>query len=399
MSVILFQSSNEVWSDVVEEFYKLDIIKGRFEEWKRNQGDSYQNAFISFCLPGLFAPFVRLQMIGWSPFVTPSSSSASSSSTRRVGEALSSVGQGQSLDNYQWFNSLLMFNSEVDHLTSSLRDLNGLSSTVNGDAKNGDKNDVDDDDDDFKILPRVLEKVMIPKLNFFVEDVWNPMSSTQTKTVAKLLKRLVDDFPTIHMDSKPVQGLVKTVVLRLKRTLNEDIYMPLYSKDAISDPNTETHNFFHRQLWSCVKLFGNMFEFADVLGVGQIQEMAFGSLLNRYIMIGLLTMGMGKEGLVKCRAVVDRIPEKWLRKVTKVSRAESSESSSSSSTSSTYPPLENFAKHVKNSSVTFGKEKQGEGEGPFREAREVIKKAAYLLCDIYANDHAKVLSELFSFKL
>ena len=295
-----------------------------------------------------------------------------------------------------------MYNYDLDHLTTSLGDLKSSSSEegaseINGDVGNGDKENIEDDDD-FKILPRVLEKVMVPKLNFLIEDVWNPMSSTQTKVVANILHQLVDEYPTIHMDSKPVQALVKSVVLRLKRTLNEDIYMPLYSKDAITDSNSDTYGFFHRQLWSCVKLFGNMFEFSNVLGVGQIQEMAFGSLLNRYIMIGLLTMGMGKAGLVKCRAVVDRIPEKWMRKVTKVSRAES-ESSSPSSTSSTYPPLENFAKHVKNASVNYGKEKQCEGESAFREARETIKQAAYLLCDIYAYDHAKVLSELFSFKL
>ena len=133
-----------------------------------------------------------------------------------------------------------------------------------------------------------------------------------------------------------------------------------------------------------------------------MQEMAFDSLLNRYIMIGLLTMGMGKPGLARCRAIVDRIPEKWMRKVTKVSRAKDDEgagSSSSSAATSTFPPLENFAKHVKNSSVTYGKDKQLEGETPFREARDIVKQAAYLLCDIYANDHAKVLSELFSFKI
>ena len=386
----LVESASEIWSDVVEDFYKLDVIKSRFEEWKKTQSDSYQNAFISFCLPGLFAPFARLHMIGWSPFRV--SSSSPSVAQRRVEEALSNVGQAQQLEDFEWFQSLMMFNADIDHLSTSMGEL----TTENGDV-NGEKKDDDDGDDDFKILPRVLEKVMVPKLAFFVEDAWNPMSSKQTKIVANLLRHLVEEYPSIHMDSKPVQALVKSVVLRLKRTLNEDIYMPLYSKDAITDPHSDTYVFFHRQLWSCVKLFGNMFEFADVLGVGQLQEMAFDSLLNRYVMIGLLTLGMNKAGLTKCRAVVDRIPEKWLKKVVKVSRA--NQETSSSSSSSTYPPLENFAKHVKNSSVTFGKDKQGEGETAFREAREIIKQAAYLLCDIYADDHAKVLSELFSFKI
>jgi hypothetical protein len=43
-------------------------------------------------------------------------------------------------------------------------------------------------------------------LQVFVEDVWNPMSTTQTKRLSGLLQHLVDEYPTVHMDSKNVQG-------------------------------------------------------------------------------------------------------------------------------------------------------------------------------------------------
>merc|ERR1712142_721872 len=117
----LVQSAMEVWNDVVDNFYKLDVIKSRFEEWKRTQSDSYRNAFIAFCLPGLFAPFARLHMIGWSPFRVHHSTSGAAQ--KRVDDALASVGQGQPIEDFQWFQSLLMFNADVDHLTTSLGDL------------------------------------------------------------------------------------------------------------------------------------------------------------------------------------------------------------------------------------------------------------------------------------
>ncbi len=59
--------ASEVFSDVIEDFSKLSCIKQRFEAWKFGFPDSYDQAYISLCLPKLFAPFVRLQMLQWNP--------------------------------------------------------------------------------------------------------------------------------------------------------------------------------------------------------------------------------------------------------------------------------------------------------------------------------------------
>ena len=57
----------QVFEDVVEDFSKLSLIKQRFEEWKFGSPNSYEQAYISLCLPKLFAPFVRKQMLQWNP--------------------------------------------------------------------------------------------------------------------------------------------------------------------------------------------------------------------------------------------------------------------------------------------------------------------------------------------
>ena len=56
-----------VFEDVVEDFCRVSLIKERFEEWKFSFSDSYQQAFISLCLPKVFAPLVQLQMVDWNP--------------------------------------------------------------------------------------------------------------------------------------------------------------------------------------------------------------------------------------------------------------------------------------------------------------------------------------------
>lgn len=52
---------------MVEDFHSLDFIKSHFEVWRRDFADSYRDAYIGLCLPKLFNPLVRLQLITWNP--------------------------------------------------------------------------------------------------------------------------------------------------------------------------------------------------------------------------------------------------------------------------------------------------------------------------------------------
>lgn len=56
-----------MFEDVMEDFHEFHHIKARFEDWKRKQRDSYEEAFIGLCLPKLFTPLVRLYLINWNP--------------------------------------------------------------------------------------------------------------------------------------------------------------------------------------------------------------------------------------------------------------------------------------------------------------------------------------------
>ena len=58
---------DQVFSDVVDDFCDLTVIKTRFEQWKFSQPTSYQQAYVSLCLPKVFAPYARHEMIHWNP--------------------------------------------------------------------------------------------------------------------------------------------------------------------------------------------------------------------------------------------------------------------------------------------------------------------------------------------
>lgn len=45
----------------------MSAVKTLFEDWKRRHGEQYAQAYCTFTLPDLLAPFVRLEvrMVGW----------------------------------------------------------------------------------------------------------------------------------------------------------------------------------------------------------------------------------------------------------------------------------------------------------------------------------------------
>lgn len=59
--------SKKIFEDVVDDFHSLDSIKSHFEVWRKFYFNCYRDAYIGLCLPKLFNPLVRLQLISWSP--------------------------------------------------------------------------------------------------------------------------------------------------------------------------------------------------------------------------------------------------------------------------------------------------------------------------------------------
>ena len=60
--------SEHLFDDVSDEFSQYKQIQNLFEQWKYQQNESYMDAFIEICLPKLFSPLIRREMIDWTPF-------------------------------------------------------------------------------------------------------------------------------------------------------------------------------------------------------------------------------------------------------------------------------------------------------------------------------------------
>ncbi|KAM9958662.1 hypothetical protein ACTFIW_012251 [Dictyostelium discoideum] len=133
----ILNSIKSIMDDVDPDFCDINYIADKFKHWKSKDLKSYQKAQMPFIMPSILAPFIRLQMINWSPL------------------------DDIYFDTMNWYNQLFSY----------------------GDSGSG------GDDDDI-LIPKLVEKIIIPKVETFITYIWNPLSKSQTTN----LKNTIDEI-------------------------------------------------------------------------------------------------------------------------------------------------------------------------------------------------------------
>ncbi|KAK7107892.1 PAX3- and PAX7-binding protein 1-like isoform X2 [Littorina saxatilis] len=330
-------ASTSLFEDALEDFVEMDLIRRRFEEWKFEFGDTYREAYIALCIPKLVNPFVRMQLMGWNPLKEDC----------------------QDFEDMNWYNCLVFF---------------GCESTQ----------EVDPEDSDVKILPSIVEKVVIPKLTYLVESVWDPLSTTQTSRLVNLSQRIFKDYPTVSLKSKPTQAFLQAVVTRIKKALDDDVFMPLYPMSVLDNRSSGPATFFHRQSWTCIKLLGNILSWHGLVGTQLLQRLALDGLLNRYIVLGLANSHVDRHSMEKCQTIISTFPKIWFADL---------------EGEKTLTQLENLCRFLSKAAELIHKSTCRLSDSERQEGRLLIKQMSKQLVTIHAMDHAVGLSNQYSFKI
>ncbi|KAI7793300.1 PAX3- and PAX7-binding protein 1 [Triplophysa rosa] len=330
----IFKESKKVFEDVVEDFHSLDSIKTHFETWKKLYFTCYRDAYIGLCLPKLFSPLIRLQLISWSPLEV----------------------ECPNFENILWFESLLFYGCDEQSAMKQEEDV------------------------DNSLLPAIVERIILPKLAVLTDQVWDPLSSSQTSRLVAVMRRVIKDYPTVlHGDNRNTQELLRIIVMRIRRTLDDDIFVPLFPKNVMENKNSAPYLFAQRQFWSCVKLLGNILMWDGILSQTALKELAVDSTLNRYILSALQSTDVTEECVEKCRKVVESFPILWF---------------SSMKGQQTIPQLENFCRYIKHVASSVYRSCVAGTDVEKRNAREKIKEMVRLLGRLNALDHViEVASE------
>ncbi|XP_066123625.1 intron Large complex component GCFC2 isoform X4 [Saccopteryx bilineata] len=319
----ILQDHKKIFEDVHDDFCNVRNVLLKFQQWREKFPNSYYEAFIGFCIPKLLNPLIRVQLIDWNPL------------------KFDSIG----LKQMSWFISIEEF----------------MDNSVEDSQK--------EDSSDKKILYTVINKTIIPQLTDFVEFIWDPLSTSQTTSLITHCRMILEEHSTCESEvSKGKQDLLKSIVSRMKKAIEDDVFIPLYPKSAVENRASPQSKFQERQFWSALKLFRNVLLWNGLLPDDTLRELGLDKLLNRYLLIALLNAMPGPEVVKKCNQITAYLPEKWF---------------TNSAMRTSIPQLENFIQFLLQSAYTLSKS----------EFRDKVKEIILILVKIRAMNQAESFIE------
>ncbi|XP_075449986.1 PAX3- and PAX7-binding protein 1 [Ascaphus truei] len=332
----ILKDSSKVFEDTLENFHSIDCIKSQFETWRSTYCTTYKDAYIGLCLPKLLNPLIRLQLLSWTPLEDKCCD----------------------FESMMWFESLLFYGCE--------------------------EKEYDTEDADTTLLPSIVEKIILPKLSGVAEHVWDPFSTTQTNRLGAMFQKLLSGYPTVvNAENKSTEALLKALLMRMRRTLDDDVFMPLYPRNVIENKNSGPCLFFQRQFWSSVKLLGNFLRWYGVLANKALQELAIDGLLNRYILMAFQNNENGEDSIKKAQSVIACFPKQWF---------------TNHKGGKTIPQLENFARYLVHLAGAIYRNNVGCSDVEKRNARDQIRQIVKLLASIRALEHAVSVANDYNVK-
>ncbi|XP_066554837.1 intron Large complex component GCFC2 [Amia ocellicauda] len=321
----ILSKSQEIFEDVQEDFYDVKKILSKFDQWKLRFPDSYYSAYIGLCLPKLLGPLIRHQLIGWNPLKA----------------------EGEDFEAYPWYPAVEEFCHGQGYEEPEAADI--------------------------KTLPSIVEKTILPKIQGFVENVWDSQSSEQTECLVNLCRRLQEDYSVLTSELKKTsQAFVNAVVLRLRSSVDEDVFIPIYPKKFVEDKTSPQYRFLNQQFCSAVKLLGNITLWDGLVPEDTIKELGLDKLLNRYIMMTLMNTLPDGDNVERCKKVAACFPKPWFATV---------------DTRSSIPQLQNFSNHLLQTAHSLSKHSADPRN------RDLVVDIVTVLGNIKALDHAAALIE------
>ena len=170
----VLEAGEAAFRDAADEFGSLSAVKQQLEEWKRRYPGQYNDAYMSESVPALFAPFIRLELLSWTPLDAPGSKNF------------------QGIDQLAWHKLLFDYGMPIDGREPSHGD---------GDAD---------------LIPRLVKVLVLPIALAVVERLWDPFSAQESATIAAMLGELM-----VYLDPGS-EGLVR-IVQETQRRLEESV--------------------------------------------------------------------------------------------------------------------------------------------------------------------------------
>lgn len=254
--------------DAADDFGSLAAIKTQLEEWKTQYPGQYNDAYMSESVPALFAPFVRLELLAWTPLDSSRSTSTYSG-----------------FDQLSWYKLLFDYGMPRD-----------------GTAPHPGDGDVD-------LIPRLVRALVLPIATAAVERLWNPLSAQQSATIAAIVGELM-----IYVDPGS-DGLVG-IVQKTQRRLEEAVAVTKVPSwpPAVLAATPRAELYLARAFGRAVRLLRSICAFHEVLPASNLQMLAIQQLVAGQLLQHVRAAAADPITLAKrAQKVLDALPAAWLR--------------------------------------------------------------------------------------
>ncbi|MCP9261102.1 hypothetical protein DINM_004190 [Dirofilaria immitis] len=281
-------AANVVFVDALDDFCHTDRILSRFVDWLAQDEESFTNAYIHLCIPKLISLFIRLELIDWGPLEN----------------------DNRQVNSMRWYEDLITCAA--------------TSSNVNFEHPVI-----------VSLIPLCIEKVVLWKITGavyiankcyiqaylfldLIRERWDPLSQHQCRNLGFLLSQLIDECPTLVPTSRSVQKLLQTICLRAQDAIDEDLFVPIYSKQAVENLATGCKAFLDRQTWTSVKLIRCLSCLSSIISEEKMRELVLDGIINRMIPALQCATISDQSMIRKCRALMKLVPTAWREDNTRI---------------------------------------------------------------------------------
>ncbi|KAF2078017.1 hypothetical protein CYY_000655 [Polysphondylium violaceum] len=224
----VLESARALLLDVDPNYSEISNIKEKFEHWKSKDYKSYTQTQMAYIMPSIFAPFIRLEMIDWNPL------------------------SGTNFDSMKWYLELSNY---------------GINSSVT----------LDENDPDPNLIPKLVEKIVIPRIETYVTFIWNPLSRKQSNHLFSIIQEVI-----IYLDigDSSIKYLLSQVLYSLQHS-QSNLIVPLFLN---TENNNDQEMFSIRMLCRCIKALRLSALWAGLVPSQALLDLCFKDIINNKIL-------------------------------------------------------------------------------------------------------------------
>ena len=150
----------QIYADVVEEYTDSHLLLNRFNKWRVSFPRWYKVCFVEECAGSIIIPVLKVEMKGWTP-------------------------QTCSIEKTKTLENVIRYS-------------------------------IAPEEPELMLLPFVLGKYPLETVNWWVKEIYDPISSRQTKCLTEFLySPLMKNLPWAHQEDDKMKKLAANILARL----------------------------------------------------------------------------------------------------------------------------------------------------------------------------------------